>query len=120
MYRFYRMHKDEQDNDILTVVDTCAIQGDRIPALEESYPNKLFYLGVDTDNRIVVTNEFTGKVPKEHYAEVEAFINSADDMRALPTYHYGHILLNQVDRVPHLDLVYIAESEQEVWDFVNE
>lgn len=120
MYRFYRLDRDENDKDFLTVVDTCAIQGDRIPAIEERFPNKLFWLGIDENGRVVVTNEFSRRVPKHLYAEVEDFLNSAEDKRALPTYDYGHILLNNVDRVPHLRLVYIAESEQDVWDFIND
>ncbi len=120
MYRFYRLDTDENDKDFLTEIETCAIQGDRIPALPDRFGDKLFYLGITDDNRVVVTNEFSRRVPKHLYEEVEKYINAADDKRALPTYHYGHILLNQVDRVPHLKLVYIAESEQEVWDFIND
>ncbi|MDT8324225.1 MAG: hypothetical protein RRA94_08945 [Bacteroidota bacterium] len=119
MYRFYRLDTDENDKDFLTEIETCAIQGDRVPAIAKRFPNKLFYLGISDDNRIVVTNEFSRRVPKHLYEEVENFLNSAEDKRALPTYAYGHILLNNVDRVPHLKLVYIAESEEEVWAFIN-
>ena len=119
MYRFYRLGKDEQGNDILTVVDLCAIQADRIPSVPAKYHNVLFFLGIDTGDRIVVRNEYSAGVPEGIVDAAEAYINSAPDKGTLPTYYYDHILLNGVERIPHLHLVYIAENEDAVWDILK-
>ncbi len=120
MYRFYRMDKDEKDNDVLHVVEACSIQGDRIPAVPKRYHHVLFHLGIDDKNKVFVRRAYTSLVPENLIAEVEEYINGAEDKRALPTYFHDHILLNGVERIPHLHLVYIAESEDTVWEFVKE
>lgn len=120
MYRFYRMDKDADDNDVLTVVESCAIQGDRIPDLGERYAHALFHLDIDTANKIVVRRQYAVAVPEDVVVQVETWLNAQGDKRPLPTYFHSYILLNGVERVPHLHLVYIAESETEVWDFVND
>jgi hypothetical protein len=50
---------------------------------------------------------------------VEEFVNDAPEKLALPTYFYSHILLNEVERIPHLHLVYYAENEDAVRAFLN-
>ncbi len=119
MYRFYRLDKDEQDKDFLTVVDTCAIQGDRIPSVPEKYHNLLFHLGLDAAAGIVVRSEYCAGVPETVIRDVEKWVNDADDKKALPTYFHTTILFNGVETLPHLHLVYIAENEEEVWNFIK-
>ncbi len=119
MYRFYRLDKDANDQDILNVVETCAIQGDHIPSVPEKYYNVLFYLGVGADDKIFVRTEYCPGVEDEVIKDVEAWINNAPVKLALPTYFYDHIMLNESERIPHLHLVYFAESEAAVWAFLN-
>lgn len=119
MLKFYRMDRDNEGNDYLTPVDVCAIQGDRIESIVEKYHTTLFFLAIDENNRIVVRREFCPDVPDFVTDAVEAWLNEAPDARALPTYYYDHILINNVDRIPHLYMVYIAENEDAVWEFVN-
>jgi hypothetical protein len=114
------MDKDEQDNDILNVVDTCAIQGDRVPSVPEKYHNVLFHLGIDPDDRIFVHGEFCPGVPESVVKDVEEWINNSENKIALPTYFYTTILINGVDTMPHLHLVYFAENEEAVWEFVKD
>lgn len=119
MYRFYRMDKDAQDNSILQEVQTCAIQGDRVPSVPEKFHNALFYLGIGDDDKVFVREEFCIGVPKDVITIVEDYINSVPDKKSLPTYFHDTILFNGVMRLPHLHLVYIAESEEEIWNFVK-
>ncbi len=119
MYRFYRLDKDEKSNDILNVIDTCAIQGDRVPSVPETYHNILFHLGIGADDKVFVRRDYCVSVPDNIITGVEAWLNGAEEKKALPTYFHTHILLNGVERIPHLHLVYIAVNEQEVWDFIN-
>ena len=116
MFRFYRLDHDEQNKTILTEVPHCAIQGDRIPAVADKYANILFYLAAG--ERITVRREFCDWIPDEVIVKVEDFVNGAKDLRALPTYIYDQMLLNGVDLVPRLYIVYIAESEKAVLDFI--
>ncbi|MFA6233392.1 MAG: hypothetical protein WC824_04270 [Bacteroidota bacterium] len=119
MYRFYRMDKDEQENDILHIVDTCVVQGDHVPSVPEKYHHILFHLGIDADDRIFVRREYSIGVPEDVMNDVEEWLNAAQHKKALPTYFHSFFMFNGVERMPHLRLVYIAESEEEVWDFVN-
>ncbi len=119
MYRFYRLDKDEQENDVLTVVDTCAIQGDRISSVPEKYCNILFHLRIDANDKIVVKTEYAFGVPGNVILDAEQWLNDASDKIALPTYFYDFIIINETERVPHLHLVYIAENEEAVWNFLN-
>jgi hypothetical protein len=114
------MDKNEQGQDVLDVTDVCAIQGDRMDAVSGKYHNVLFYLGLDPEGKIFVRKEYCLEVPKAVVAEVEEWLNNVADKRPLPTYFYDHILLNGVERIPHLHMVYIAESEDAVWEFVND
>lgn len=119
MYKFFRMDKDAQHNDVLTEVQLCAIQGDRIPEMPDKYSYVLFYLGINPDDTIFVRKEYLEDVPQYIIDMAEAYINNTEDKRSLPTYFYTHIILNG-ERVPHLHLVYIAESEDKVWEYVEE
>jgi hypothetical protein len=119
MYRFYRLDKDENDSDVLNIVETCAIQGDRVPGVPVKFQNVLFHLGIGPDDRMYVRREHLYAVPDSIITEVEEFINNAPEKLALPTYFYTHILLNEVERIPHLHLVYYAENEEAVWAFLN-
>ncbi|MCZ7556078.1 MAG: hypothetical protein M5R41_06725 [Bacteroidia bacterium] len=119
MYRFYRLDKDEHDNDVLTPVDTCAIQGDRIPDIPVKFQNVLFHLGIGPDDRMYVRREYLSGVPDSIITAVEEFVNNAPEKLALPTYFYSHILLNDVERIPHLHLVYYAKNEETVRAFLN-
>jgi hypothetical protein len=119
MKRFYRLKQDATGNDVLDITDVCAIQGDRIEIVPEKYNNVLFYLGIDANDKLFVRDELCLEVPDGVIADVTAWINTVEDMIALPTYYYDHILLNGVDRIPRLYLVYIAENEESVWDFIN-
>jgi hypothetical protein len=119
MHRFYRLDRDEQGQDVLNVVETCAIQGDHIPSVPEKYHNVLFYLGVGSDDRMFVRSEYCPDIPEDVIRDVEAWVNDAPVKMALPTYHYGYIMLNESERIPHLHLVYFAESEEAVQAFLN-
>jgi hypothetical protein len=119
MLKFYRMDRDNEGTDHLTLVDVCAIQGDRIDAIIEKFHTTLFFLMIDDNNRIAVRREFSPGSPAHVMDAVEEWLNEAPDLRALPTYYYDHILINGVDRIPHLYMVYIAESEEAVWEFVK-
>jgi len=119
MYRFYRMDKNAQDESTLNEVQVCAIQGDRVPSVPEEFHNALFYLGINDENKVFVRDEYSSDVPKDVISIVEDHINSIADKKSLPTYFHDTILFNGVMRLPHLHLVYIAESEEEVWNFVK-
>ncbi|MBR9974713.1 MAG: hypothetical protein KFF77_03960 [Bacteroidetes bacterium] len=119
MLRFYRLDHDEENNAILTEVPSCAIQGDRIPAVSNKYANILFHLAIVNGTHVAVRREFCDWISDEVIAKVEDYINSAKDIRSLPTYIYDQTLLNNADLVPRLHIVYIAESEESVRAFMN-
>lgn len=120
MLHFYRLDHDEDSNAILTEVPSCAIQGDRIPAVSNKYPNILFHLAIVDGSRVAVRRECCDWIPDDVIAKVEKFINDAKDMRTLPTYIYDQMMLNNVDLLPRLHIVYIAESEEAVRSFMND
>ena len=120
MLRFFRLDHDQDNNAILTEVPSCAIQGDRIPAVANKYANILFHLAIVDGTRVAVRREFCDWIADEVIAKVEDFINEAKDMRTLPTYIYDQMLLNNADLVPRLYIVYIAESEESVRSFIND
>lgn len=119
MLHIFRLDIDDDNNILLTPVESCAIQGDRIPAVADKYANILFHLQA-ADGRVSVRHELCDWIPDEVIRKVEDFVNGAEDMRALPTYIHDQMLLNGVDLVPRLHLAYIAESEQAVRDFIDQ
>ena len=120
MRRFYRLKKNSDDSDVLDVVDLCAIQGDRIKIVPDKFNNVLFYLGVNEKGELYVRDELCLEVPDNVIADVALWLGTVENLLALPTYYYDHILLNGVDRIPRLYLVYIAEDEKAVWKFIND
>ncbi|MFZ1729725.1 MAG: hypothetical protein WBQ23_06530 [Bacteroidota bacterium] len=120
MYQFYRLDKDEQGKEILHVIDTCTIQGDRIPSVPDKYFNILFHLAIDAASKVIVQRDYAVGIPESVISDVEEWINNASEKKALPTYFHTSMLLNGVEQIPHLHIVYIAESEEEIWNFIND
>jgi hypothetical protein len=117
MLQMFRLMDDEDAGQVLKAVDFCSIEGTNVPDLSEEFCEKWFSFGIDKSGNISLFWDQID-IPEDIAMKVVSFVNAFPEKKNLATYFRTHILLNG-DRVPHLDPVYIAETEQEVWDYLE-
>ena len=119
MIQFFRMVRDSEGNDALKTVGVCEIQGRNIPDMPEEFEDTWFTLGTNSNHGDgIMVNWDVDNVSEEIANMVVRYVNNVSDKKSLSTLFRRHILLNG-EEVPHYDLVYVAETEQEVWDYLN-
>lgn len=117
--KMFRKMRDEEGEDVLKSVGLCWIQGSEIPDVPEEYHEQWFTLGIDPYSEAKdILVHYPDSIPIDVVSTVLLFVNNAPNKMTLSTHYLYHMILNG-DRVPHQDLVYIAETEQEVWDYLN-